>query len=205
VDSIPAIFAVTTDPYIVYTSNVFAILGLRALYFLLAGVMQMFHYLKVGLAFVLVFVGIKMVGVEFYKVPIGVSLGVIGSILTLSIVASLIRQYMIDRAHARARYDYPRWAAAALPWAGGLIVAAVLGGVTYSAVSRGASADDAILAVRLAETDLARTQKNGVVTTEDVRRAEHTVERAWNAIENHRYSEAIKAAHAAREVLNTQD
>ncbi|HET9917538.1 MAG TPA: TerC family protein [Candidatus Binatia bacterium] len=89
VDSIPAIFAITTDPFIVYTSNVFAILGLRALYFMLAGVMEMFVYLKVGLSFVLVFVGIKMISVDFYKIPIGVSLGVIGGILLLSVLASL--------------------------------------------------------------------------------------------------------------------
>ena len=89
VDSIPAIFAVTQDPFIVYTSNVFAILGLRALYFLLANVMDKFHYLKLGLSAVLVFIGIKMVIVEFYKIPIGVSLGVVASILTISILASL--------------------------------------------------------------------------------------------------------------------
>src|SRR5215207_2405849 len=89
VDSIPAIFAVTQDPFIVYTSNVFAILGLRALYFLLANVMDKFQYLNFGLAGVLIFIGTKMVIVDFYKVPIGVSLGVVASILTLSILASL--------------------------------------------------------------------------------------------------------------------
>jgi tellurite resistance protein TerC len=89
VDSIPAIFAVTQDPFIVYTSNVFAILGLRALYFLLANVMDMFQYLKFGLSAVLVFIGIKMVIVDFYKIPIGVSLAVVASILTISILASL--------------------------------------------------------------------------------------------------------------------
>jgi tellurite resistance protein TerC len=89
VDSIPAIFAVTQDPFIVYTSNVFAILGLRALYFLLANVMDMFQYLKFGLSAVLVFIGIKMVIVDFYKIPIGVSLTVVASILTISILASL--------------------------------------------------------------------------------------------------------------------
>ena len=92
VDSIPAIFAITTDPFIVYTSNVFAILGLRALYFMLAGVMEMFVYLKVGLSFVLVFVGVKMTLVDIYKIPIGVSLGVIGGILLLSVLASLASQ-----------------------------------------------------------------------------------------------------------------
>jgi tellurite resistance protein TerC len=89
VDSIPAIFAVTRDPFIVYTSNVFAILGLRALYFLLANVMDKFRYLKFGLSAVLVFIGVKMVIVDFYKIPIGISLGVVAGILTISILASL--------------------------------------------------------------------------------------------------------------------
>ncbi len=89
VDSIPAIFAVTHDPFLVYTSNVFAILGLRALYFLLADVMDKFEYLKYGLAAVLTFVGVKMVIIDFYKIPIGLSLGVVAGILTLSILASL--------------------------------------------------------------------------------------------------------------------
>jgi tellurite resistance protein TerC len=89
VDSIPAIFAVTQDPFIVYTSNVFAILGLRALYFLLANVMDKFQYLKFGLSAVLVFIGVKMVIVDFYKIPIGVSLAVVASILTISVLASL--------------------------------------------------------------------------------------------------------------------
>lgn len=88
VDSIPAIFAITNDPFIVYTSNVFAILGLRALYFMLAGVMEMFVYLKVGLSFVLCFVGVKMMLVDIYKIPIGVSLSVIGGVLALSILMS---------------------------------------------------------------------------------------------------------------------
>ena len=90
VDSIPAIFAITQDPFIVYTSNVFAILGLRALYFLLAGVIHKFHYLKVGLALILVFVGTKMLLVDVYPIPIGVSLVVIALVLTLSVVASLM-------------------------------------------------------------------------------------------------------------------
>ncbi len=90
VDSIPAIFAVTRDPFIVYTSNIFAILGLRSLYFLLAGVVGKFHLLKYGLAVILVFVGIKMVGAEFFHVPILVSLAVIVGVLAASIVASLL-------------------------------------------------------------------------------------------------------------------
>ncbi len=89
VDSIPAIFAVTRDPFIVFTSNIFAILGLRALYFLLAGVMGRFRYLPVGLGLVLVFVGAKMAGSEFYKIPIGVSLAIVASLIGGSVVASL--------------------------------------------------------------------------------------------------------------------
>ncbi len=91
IDSIPAIFAVTTDPFIVYTSNIFAILGLRALYFLLAGVMEKFHYLKVGLALVLTFVGAKMLMVDLYKVPIGASLAVVATLIAGSIAISLLR------------------------------------------------------------------------------------------------------------------
>jgi tellurite resistance protein TerC len=88
VDSIPAIFAITQEPFIVYSSNVFAILGLRALYFLLADVIDGFHYLKVGLSVVLVFVGLKMLAVDLYEVPIGVSLGVIVLVLGVSMAAS---------------------------------------------------------------------------------------------------------------------
>jgi tellurite resistance protein TerC len=91
VDSIPAIFAVTNDPFIVYTSNVFALLGLRSLYFLLAGVVDKFYYLKLGLSAVLTFVGAKMVMVDLYKIPVGLSLGIIASILAISVVASLWR------------------------------------------------------------------------------------------------------------------
>lgn len=90
VDSVPAIFAVTRDPFIVFTSNIFAILGLRSLYFLLAGVADRFHLLKVGLSLVLVFVGLKMLVVEAYKVPVAWSLGIIGLLVGGSVAASLI-------------------------------------------------------------------------------------------------------------------
>ncbi len=90
VDSVPAIFAVTKDPFIVFTSNIFAILGLRSLYFLLAGVVGRFHLLKVGLSLVLVFVGMKMLLVELYKVPVAWSLAVIGLLVGGSVVASLL-------------------------------------------------------------------------------------------------------------------
>jgi len=89
VDSIPAIFAITTDPFIVFTSNIFAILGLRALYFMLAGMADRFHLLKYGLAMVLVFVGTKMLIVDFYKIPVGLSLGIIGLIIASFMFASL--------------------------------------------------------------------------------------------------------------------
>lgn len=90
VDSIPAVFAVTKDPFIVYTSNVFAVLGLRALYFLIAGVLDLFVYLRYGLGVVLSFVGVKMALVDVYKIPIGLSLGVIVIVLIITIVASLL-------------------------------------------------------------------------------------------------------------------
>jgi len=89
VDSIPAIFAITTDPFIVFTSNIFAILGLRAMYFMLAGMADRFHLLKYGLAMVLVFVGTKMLIVDFYKIPVGLSLGIVGLIIATFMFASL--------------------------------------------------------------------------------------------------------------------
>ncbi len=89
VDSIPAIFAVTDEPFLVFTSNAFAILGLRALYFLLADLMHRFVHLKTGLAAILVFVGVKMLLIDAVKIPVAVSLGVIALILAVSVVASL--------------------------------------------------------------------------------------------------------------------
>ena len=90
VDSIPAIFAVTRDPFLVFTSNVFAILCLRSLYFLLAGVLDKFHLLKLGLSVVLVFIGIKMLASGVYHIPIGLSLGVVAGVLGASVVGSLM-------------------------------------------------------------------------------------------------------------------
>lgn len=100
VDSIPAIFGITTDPFIVYTSNVFAILGLRALYFAIAGILPYFHFLKYGLGVILVFVGVKMVVNHLYhsevwtgfKIETNVSLAVIGSVLAISTIASVIHR-----------------------------------------------------------------------------------------------------------------
>ena len=167
VDSIPAIFAITMDPFIVYTSNVFAILGLRALFFLLAGIMDMFRYLKVGLSFVLCFVGVKMMIVDLYKIPIGVSLGLVTGILALSILASLIAQrktlaipasgldpvglrdglgMSLNRGPSRRQNKVWIWVA---------VVVAVLAIVTLTSISTGPSADEAIVAIRVAQRDLA--------------------------------------------------
>jgi tellurite resistance protein TerC len=91
VDSIPAIFAVTRDPFIVFTSNVMAILGLRSLYFLLADIVDRFVYLKTGLAVILSFIGVKLLLLEVYKIPTVVSLGVVIGVLAVSVVASLLK------------------------------------------------------------------------------------------------------------------
>jgi len=105
-DSIPAVFAITTDPFIVFSSNLFAILGLRSLYFLLAGLLDRFIYLKVGLAALLVFAGVKILASSIYPIPIAVSLGVIVLILAIAIVASLVATHP-----ARGRL------AGGIPWA----------------------------------------------------------------------------------------
>ena len=89
VDSIPAIFAITNDPFIVLTANIFAILGLRALYFLLADLADRFHLLPYGLALVLVFIGTKMLMIDFYKIPIGIALAVTASLIGSSMLISI--------------------------------------------------------------------------------------------------------------------
>jgi tellurite resistance protein TerC len=88
-DSVPAVLAVTREPFIVYTSNVFAMLGLRSLYFVLAGVVDRFRYLRIGLAAILIFFGARLLLSDLVEVPNGVSLGVIAAALSLSVVASL--------------------------------------------------------------------------------------------------------------------
>jgi len=90
VDSIPAIFAVTSDPFIVFTSNIFAILGLRAMYFLLVDMAERFHLLKYGLAVILMFIGVKMLLLDIYKIPVGIALGIVGMILLVSVATSLV-------------------------------------------------------------------------------------------------------------------
>ncbi len=106
-DSIPAIFAITRDPFIVFTSNIFAILGLRSLFFLLAGMVDKFVYLKHGLAAVLVFVGVKMAAVDLVKVPSVISLAVIAAILGAAIAASLVRARRIAATPAPAPAPAP--------------------------------------------------------------------------------------------------
>jgi tellurite resistance protein TerC len=102
VDSIPAILAVTQDPFIVYTSNALAILGLRSLYFALAGLLGMFHYLHYGLAATLAFVGGKMLLTDVYKLPVQVSLGVVAGILAVCVLASLVREARLSARSAAA-------------------------------------------------------------------------------------------------------
>lgn len=90
VDSIPAILSITLHPFIVFTSNIFAILGLRALYFAVSGIMKLFRYLNYGLSLILVFVGVKMLISEYYKIPVSIALSVVGGILAVSIILSLV-------------------------------------------------------------------------------------------------------------------
>jgi tellurite resistance protein TerC len=90
VDSIPAVLAISRDPLIVYTSNIFAIMGLRSIFFALSGVIQLFHYLQYGLSIILMFVGLKMVLSNVYKIPVGVALAVVGGILVAAVVASVL-------------------------------------------------------------------------------------------------------------------
>ena len=97
VDSIPAIFAITTDPFIVLTSKIFAILGLRAMYFLLAGVADRFSLLKYGLAVVLMFIGVKMLLIDVYKIPVGFSLAVVAVIIGASVWASLRKEARAEK------------------------------------------------------------------------------------------------------------
>ena len=90
-DSIPAILAITRDTFIVFTSNVFALLGLRAMYFALASMMRLFHYLHYGLSLILVFIGAKILLESFLTIPMPIALGVVGGLLLLSVLASLVR------------------------------------------------------------------------------------------------------------------
>jgi tellurite resistance protein TerC len=99
VDSIPAVLAISRDAFIVYTSNVFAILGLRSMYFALAGLMDVFHLLHYGLSLVLIFIGVKMLGAHYFDIPIVLSLGIVIGVLTSAVVLSLV---IPKKRHARA-------------------------------------------------------------------------------------------------------
>ena len=101
-DSIPAAFSITRNIFVIYTSNILAILGLRSLYFALAGIMPLFHYLKYGLVIVLTFIGIKMLLANYYKIPTGTALGVVAFVLIIAVVASVIRNRKMKGADGTA-------------------------------------------------------------------------------------------------------
>ena len=209
VDSIPAIFAVTQDPFIVYTSNVFAILGLRALYFMLAGIMSMFVYLKVGLSFVLCFVGAKMLLVDVYKIPIGVSLAVIGGVLTIAVLASLVT--VKRQARATNLVGAPsaslKLASRFLPtytaiWISLFVLATVLTLVKWHSISKGPTGDEAITVLRVVEREVAQAKWEHAKTHSDIlSRADAALERAWQELEQKRYPESITAAQGAEQLL----
>jgi tellurite resistance protein TerC len=217
VDSIPAIFAITLDPFIVYTSNVFAILGLRALYFLLAGIMQMFAYLKVGLSFVLVFVGAKMLIVDLYKIPIGISLGMVGGILALSILASLVAQRQPQPeplAHARSEWGWgfisqirPMSLAAvrvAQTTALIFIIGLTLIAVKWHSIASGPSGHEVIAALRVLHAEVAEARlSHGPEHVVTVRRAEGALEKAWTELREKRYEQAMATTHAANQLLDS--
>ena len=210
VDSIPAIFAITQDPFIVYTSNVFAILGLRALYFMLAGVMEMFVYLKVGLSFVLCFVGTKMMLVDIYKIPIGASLAVIGGVLLLSIIASWLIQP--EKSEARTRTSgVPSMRSAVsafarpamIGWLALFLFAAVLILVKWDSIARGPTSREAFTVVGIVERDLAQA-KWQLAKNHDAAfaKADQTLEDAWSNLEEKRYQQAIETALQAGKLLD---
>jgi tellurite resistance protein TerC len=216
VDSIPAIFAITQDPFIVYTSNVFAILGLRALYFMLAGIMQMFVYLKVGLSFVLCFVGAKMLLVDVYKIPIGTSLAVIGGVLLLAVIASLIvtRKGMAVMAPvanpvrpARAMPGTParRFAPTFTTiWMSVFFLSALLTLVKWDAISRGPTGHEAIAVLRVVEREVAQAKWQHAKTHAVIlSRADAALEHAWTSLEGKRYQDAITIAQSAGKLIET--
>jgi len=216
VDSIPAIFAITQDPFIVYTSNVFAILGLRALYFMLAGVMEMFTYLKVGLSIVLCFVGAKMMLVDIYKIPIGVSLSVIGGVLLLSILASWVFQPQKANSQSsggalRPRPSQPRvfanpavtgWTAAVTACTAIVLSMAALTLAKWDSIGRGPTSKEAITVLTVVERDLAEAKwlharNYGAIIVD----ADTVLAQAWTHLGNKEYEKAIEIAQAAGRLL----
>jgi tellurite resistance protein TerC len=217
VDSIPAIFAITRDPFIVYTSNVFAILGLRALYFLLAGVMEMFTYLKVGLSIVLCFVGAKMMVADLYEIPIGVSLGVVGGILILSVLASVFvrwkqagklpshlgRRNRVGLSSAK-NTNSARRPGFAKVWPVIILVAVALLLVKWQSIATGPSANEAIAVLRVVEDEMAQVKSSYEgVHPRKLLEADSTLDGAWSSFEDKRYEEAISAAQQATQLLNS--
>ncbi|HEX6801302.1 MAG TPA: TerC family protein [Candidatus Binatia bacterium] len=214
VDSIPAIFAVTQDPFIVYTSNIFAILGLRALYFMLAGIMEMFIYLKVGLSFVLSFVGTKMLLVDVYKIPIGASLAVIGGVLLLSVIASLIvarkqaaETALVTRRVKPTRPTRPRPARRFAPthttvWLSVFFLATVLTLVKWDSISSGPTGREAITVLRVVEREVAQAKWQHAKTHGEIlNRADATLEQAWTSLGEKRYQDAITTAQYAEKLI----
>ena len=210
VDSIPAIFAITQDPFIVYTSNVFAILGLRALYFMLAGVMEMFIYLKVGLSLVLAFVGAKMMLVDVYKIPIGASLGVIGAVLALSVIASLASQpHQTAKLQAYAKKisvlngmlgRQSHFAYLGAIWAA---VLAILIAVKWHSIAGGPTSNEAIAAIRVVEAELGNAQQRAEIADANLRNAGVKLASAWSNLEQKQYQQAIIDAQEADRILGT--
>ena len=217
VDSIPAIFAITRDPFIVYTSNVFAILGLRALYFLLAGVMEMFTYLKVGLSVVLCFVGAKMMLVDLYEIPIGVSLGVVAGVLTLSVLASVFARWKKEGnlpSYLEPRQFLGSWSANhpnpatgpafARVWPLIILIAVALMLVKWQSIATGPSAHETITVLRVVENELAQAQwSSSEVDQPSLLEAHSRLNGAWSSFEEKRYAKAISAADEARQLLGS--
>ena len=215
VDSIPAIFAITQDPFIVYTSNVFAILGLRALYFMLAGVMEMFIYLKIGLSFVLGFVGTKMLLTDLYKIPIGASLGIIGGVLLLSVIASLLVQRReatgtMPRPVRKLRQEPIRNSTRVpTPTLTTIVISifslvSLLTLVKWDTIARGPGGHEAITVLRVVERQLAQAKwQQAENQLPSLRHANATLEKAWISLEDKRYRDAISLAQDAGEMLES--
>jgi tellurite resistance protein TerC len=219
VDSIPAIFAITQDPFIVYTSNVFAILGLRALYFLLAGVMEMFRYLKLGLSFVLCFVGAKMLLVDFYKIPSDLSLGAVAGILAISVLASVLTQprragMPAPEIHVRGLITNGAFGSRQGPlaassrlsattvWMCTGVIAALLVIVKWATIRTGPSYNEAIVIIRVAERDLSAAKRlHGESLPVTVDHAETSLEVAWSELQEKRYDNAMSAAWKASRLV----